>query len=145
MVAIQTFNSNTMLINLSNHHSSKWEADQGKAAQKQFQTVLDVAFPAVDPRASVDEVSELALDYASQCLDIIDRFQGSDNPVTGILLAGESTFVLRFVALWRKMKPANATPVPIVCATSERISEDLGNGQKKVTFAFCQFRELSID
>ncbi len=40
-------------INLTNHPSTKWGADQ-LAAAKKYGNIVDIPFPAVDPEASSD-------------------------------------------------------------------------------------------
>jgi hypothetical protein len=54
---------------------------------------------------------------------------------------GETSFVLLFAREWGGVGDDDH-PAPIVVSTTERVVEDLGNGQKKATFRFVAFREL---
>ena len=47
-------------INLSNHPSAAWGADQ-LAAAAQYGTIVDVPFPNIDPTLSTEEVLRLVV------------------------------------------------------------------------------------
>ena len=76
-----------MLINFTNHPSALWSAEQQAAAQR-YGTVVDLAFPAIDPAADEAALDSLATVYADHILHL--------NP-DAVLCQGECTFVYRVV------------------------------------------------
>ena len=56
-----------MLLNLSNHPSSGWDAAQLNAA-RDFGGVVDWPFPAVAPEADEGEIGRLADEYCARVL-----------------------------------------------------------------------------
>ncbi|MEE9374631.1 MAG: hypothetical protein V3V00_16370 [Saprospiraceae bacterium] len=120
-----------MLINLSNHPSTKWSAPQKKAAQDQFGQVIDHAFPHIPPAWTMDEV----VTKAKEILNEIKTKYHSDTAYV-ILIAGEQSFVVAMVDLCRQEE--------ITCynATSDRIVTENSDGSKNVKFEFIKFRKL---
>ena len=76
-----------MFINFSNHPHAQWSAEQTAAAQR-YGTVVDLAFPAIDPAADEAALDSLATVYADHILHL--------NP-DAVLCQGECTFVYRVV------------------------------------------------
>jgi hypothetical protein len=122
-----------LFVNLSNHPSDKWSKEQLAAAQG-LGTVVDLPFPAVDPADSKEEIVKLAASYLAKVNELADDLGIDDVNNITVAIQGEFTFTHNFVVL------AADEYIKCVAATSQRISIDLGNGEKKVGFAFNQFR-----
>ena len=116
-----------MLINLSNHPSSKWNSEQTEAAQR-YGEIVDLPFPAVAPDGDEAYLSALVEDYAQRVAGM-----ANGEPVT-VHLMGEMTFTCAMVVRLREMG------IECVAATTERIVEENEAGQKTTTFSFVQFR-----
>ena len=58
-----------MFINFSNHPYALWSAEQQAAAQR-YGTVVDLAFPAIDPAADETALDSLATVYADHILHL---------------------------------------------------------------------------
>jgi hypothetical protein len=114
-----------MLLNLSNHPSDRWSEKQKNVAIEQYGTIKDLPFPNVPPEATSDEVLQLAEVYEAKIRQA--------NP-TAVHLMGEMTFTF---ALVQKLKTAG---IPCVASTSQRETEELPDGTKKVRFQFVRFR-----
>ncbi|NOU45544.1 MAG: CRISPR-associated protein [Bacteroidales bacterium] len=119
-----------MLLNLSNHPFENWETAQKEAALKQFGSVVDIPFPAVDPAINTEAVIRLCTEYLSQC---ISKFGKLLQPMDAIHITGEHCFVFQFVTL------AKAHCIPCVCATTNRLVTYKDN-IKVPGFQFIQFR-----
>jgi hypothetical protein len=142
-----------MLINLTNHPSSSWAPAQREAAMSRYGEIVDLAFPSISPTASRADVAKLAQEYVSTCSALLpDPYSHRPGcpavadgdctcPRDAIHLMGETSFVLLFARAWGGVGDDDA-PVPIVVSTTERVVEDIGGGQRKVTFTFVAFREL---
>ena len=76
-----------MFINFSNHPYALWSAEQQAAAQR-YGTVVDLAFPAIDPAADEAALDSLATVYADHILHLSPD---------AVLCQGECTFVYRVV------------------------------------------------
>ena len=123
----------TMLINLSNHPSTKWsEAQLSTAAQ--YGAIIDMAFPNIDPLLDTEEVRDLAKHYFTKIEDIRQAHR-ADVPVH---LMGESTFVYCLVDLLKMHGYA------VFASTTERVVvesiEPDGSTKKEVLFRFVRFR-----
>lgn len=127
-----------MFINFTHEPSQFWIKEQVAAANA-FGPIVDIPLPIIDPYETVERISELASDYVSHIQDEL-RNGPSGQKGHAILLAGEYTFLTRFLSLWRKMRPAQhimmSAPVRIVCLVTGRVGD---------VYKFVQFRELSID
>lgn len=113
-----------MLINLSNHPSSKWSKEQKETANQQYGIIEDMEFPQINPHWSVDDVQMLAIQYA----DDIEK----EKPVA-VHLMGELTFCFELASLLK------VKGILCIASTTERVAEDKGD-QKISTFKFVQFR-----
>lgn len=117
-----------MFINLTNHSSKNWSADQLSAAT-QYGDVEDFPFPDISPKASAEDV----LSLAQLTIEKISEYEPEC-----VLCQGEFTFVYEAVRLMRSRN------IHVVAACSERkVDENIQNGEtvKTVTFKFCGFRE----
>ena len=121
-----------MLINLSNHESSRWSEKQRQAAAQLFGEVQDFPFPPVDPAATLPQLIELAQSYLQSCLFMIPV---AALPTSAVHVMGEMTFVYQFVKL------AAATDLRCVASTTERIAVDKPEGGKISEFRFVAFRD----
>ena len=117
-----------MLINLTNHPSTQWSAEQQEAA-KAFGVIVDLPFPNVDPDGDESYISDLADDYLSRILALADG-----KPVT-VHLMGEMNFT---AALLQRLHQQR---ISCVAATTQRIVKELPDGTKNATFQFVQFRK----
>ncbi len=116
-----------MLLNLSNHPFSNWPPNQLQAALKQYDSIQDMDFPAIDPGWSEDEAVQLAEKYYCK-IRKMDPFPAA------VHLMGELTFTF---ALVQKLKAAG---IPCVASTTERIIKFEQDGTKNSTFHFVRFR-----
>lgn len=113
------------LLNLSNHPSDSWPADQRKAARTAYGKVADLPFPHIDPAWDQNKLGALAQHYYEEVR--------ARRPAA-VHLMGEMTFTY---ALVQKLKAAG---IPCLASTTERLVRE-ENGQKIVQFCFVQFRE----
>lgn len=116
-----------MFINLSNHPSCKFTADQMTAA-KTFGDIVDVPFPNVAPYATAMEVDAMA---AQKVSEIIYQY----GTKCTIHVMGELTFCHSFV------KYAKARNIRCISSTTERIAIDNPDGSKTSVFKFATFRD----
>lgn len=118
-----------IFINHTNHPSGRWSAEQKTAAQF-YGEVLDIPFPAVDAKATPEEVAALVEDNLKIILSM--------KPVA-VLCQGEFTYTF---ALVERLKSLG---FKVLAATSERVAttEILPDGSSRQisTFRFVQFRE----
>lgn len=121
-----------MLVNLSNHVSSKWSNKQLCEAQK-YGTVIDIQFPNIDPTASKAEIYRLADDYLNRIMPLV-RSENTTHDETTVHVMGEMTFVHAFVTR------AEQFNIKCIASTTQRVVEELPDGKKTVTFEFVQFR-----
>lgn len=119
-----------MLINLSNHPSSRWSTDQTRAAADYGET-MDLPFPSVDPWWTVEEVEQIADLYVEKVLNLLK----SQNPAPrGVHIMGELTLCFALI------KRLQERGISCIASTTERLSVD--NGSTRVSeFRFCRFRE----
>lgn len=117
-----------MLINLSNHPSSKWSEAQTQSAH-QYGDIVDLPFPKVDPKGDETDVVNLAEEYFQKVLDL-----ANGTNVT-VHLMGEMTLTYALVQRLQK--------IGIVCvaSTTQRVSIDLPDGRQESVFKFVKFRK----
>lgn len=119
-----------MLLNLTNHPSKNWNADQLRAAVEEWETVRDFPFPVVRPEWDGGEVARCADTVAEEALAL--------NP-DAILCQGEMTLCFALVRRFQQKK------IPVVAAASTReVAETVqsdGSTRKEAVFHFVQFRE----
>lgn len=116
-----------MLINLSNHPSTKWTDTQCDTAKKQYGKVVDIPFPRIPPEATKEEIEQLTEMYAGQ----IQKVAGVE--ATTVHLMGEMTFTYMLVNKLRE------EGVLCIASTTNRTVEER-DGKKIVQFNFVQFR-----
>ena len=118
-----------IFINHTNHPSTRWSDEQLSAARA-YGEIFDMAFPAVNPNATAEEVRELARRNAEKILEL---------EPAAVLCQGEFNYTFAMV---ERLKNLGVT---VVAATSERIviSEILPDGSTRQisTFRFVQLRE----
>lgn len=117
-----------MLINLSNHPSSKWNKEQTEAAKRQFGEIIDLPFPAVAPDGDENYIAALADEYCNKVIEL-----AGDAPVT-VHLMGEMTLTF---ALVNSLADKGVT---CVASTTERIVKEIDDDHKDVVFQFVRFR-----
>ena len=118
-----------MLLNLTNHPYSQWDDNHKQAANK-YGDCIDLPFPPINPDGDEEYIDNLANEY----LDKILELKAEQDAEVTVHLMGEMTFSF---ALVEKLK---SNGIPCIASTSERVSQDLGNGQKEITFKFIRFR-----
>lgn len=116
-----------MLINLSNHPSTKWSDEQLLAA-KEYGEVTDLPFPDIDPDGDEADVCRLVDEYEEKIKDI-----AADYDVT-IHVMGEMNFTYSFV------KRMQGLGIKCVASTTKRIVKELNSGEKITRFQFVRFR-----
>lgn len=116
-----------MLINLSNHPSSKWPANQLAQAAIHGE-IVDIPFPQVSPEGDFAYIQQLAEEYLSQILEL------TKDKTTTVHLMGEMNFTYCLVDLLREHG------IPCVASTTQRNVVESADGQKVSVFQFVQFR-----
>lgn len=121
-----------MLLNLSNHPKEKWDSAQRAAAERQFGAVEDLLFPALDPHASLEEITRIANNHAQKCVAMFSQ-STTDKP-NAVHAMGEYTFVYQF------LKKLESLGISCVASTTERVTQKNPDGSKTSVFRFVQFR-----
>lgn len=118
-----------MLINLSNHPSNTWTKDQKSEAKIRFGDVIDIKFPIVDPRATVEQVVQLGKETLFNAIR-----QYHLNPKDDVVfhVMGEATFCHYFIKYGLKLG------FKFVVSTTERYD----GFENRYNFRFISFREL---
>lgn len=116
-----------MLINLSNHPSTKWTPQQKEIALKNYESILDLPFPHIDPSLTLDQVRLLAEEYYLK----IRKEAAQTNATVHVM--GEMTFTHQLLLLLKE------NGIPAVASTTNRIVTEKDN-KKIVQFEFVQFR-----
>ncbi|MDR2292872.1 MAG: CRISPR-associated protein [Prevotellaceae bacterium] len=117
-----------MLINLSNHPSSTWQAAQLDAAAV-YGEVTDISFPDIDPNGNEIYIQSLCEEYFEKICQIM---QGEKATVH---IMGEITFTHKLVNILQ------AKGVKCIASTTERMVNDAENSVKEVLFVFSRFRK----
>lgn len=119
-----------MLLNLSNHPSSKWSEKQLSAAKEEYEEITDMSFPAVSTNDSHEHVQSTAENLVRTIVDM--------NP-DAVMCQGEFTLTYAIVSLLKERG------IKVISACSERNSRERvtpdGKTEKIVTFDFVRFRE----
>lgn len=131
-----------MFLNLSNHPSNQWSAEQREAALALSQAlnegyddftvdIDDMPFPNIPPTASTQEVANLA----ESC---VQRISSSYmHQVTIVHVMGEMTFVVAVV------RALQGRGFDCVASTTERQTIEHPDGSKTSQFKFIQFRHYA--
>jgi len=116
-------------VNLSNHPSCRWSGAQLAAAEA-LGRIVDIPFPAIDPAATTEDVSNLAQEMLQQLLAL-------DAAV--VMVQGEYTFTYQMIRL------LEARGIRAVAAGSRRITreetDETGKSIKTSEFLFEGFRD----
>jgi hypothetical protein len=120
-----------MLLNLSNHPSSKWSNEQLVAA-KQFGGIVDMQFPEVNPMGDEKYINQLAIDYLHKVKEL------ACNGIVTVHIMGEMTYTYALVNMLLNEN------IDCIASTTERIVNEFGNGQKQATFRFVRFRNYIL-
>ncbi|QQS28009.1 MAG: CRISPR-associated protein [Sphingobacteriales bacterium] len=117
-----------MLLNLSNHPSANWSAEQTEAAISNWGSVEDMPFPQIPPEWETYEVEQLVEEYYVKITKLYPM---------AVHLMGELTFCFALVA---KLQQAG---ISCVAATTLRNTIDKPDGTKIANFRFIKFRSFS--
>ncbi len=118
-----------MLINLSNHPSNRWQAEQIQAANALYGSVVDIPFPEVPPMATKEEVVRMA----ESCVKNIGQTAAPAEATVHVM--GEMTLTYAMVTLLKNMGYC------CVASTTVREVFEEEPGKKTVLFKFTRFRE----
>ena len=118
-----------VFVNLSNHPSADWSEEQKKAALV-YGGIIDVPFPSVPSSCSDKAMQKLA----DKAIGAVTKAAYPAREVT-MHVMGEMTLTYRIV---NKLK---ARGIRCLASTSDRVANDLGNGEKISQFHFVEFRE----
>lgn len=117
-----------MLINLTNHPSSRW-SDKQKAAAEVYGEIVDMPFPVIDEAGDEKYIATLADEYLNKIVNL------SDTQSVVVHLMGEQTFSY---ALIKRLRERGIT---CVASTTKRIVKEEVPGKKsEVIFQFERFR-----
>lgn len=117
-----------MFLNLSNHPSANWSAEQTEAAKRLYGEIVDLPFPDVAPDGDEEYITALADEYCSKVLEY------ARTQTVTVHLMGEMT--LTFALLQR----LHAHGISCVASTTRRETVEK-NGMKISNFKFVRFRE----
>ena len=120
----------SVFINLTNHPSATWEADQLAAAEL-LGRVIDILFPMVSPDATTDEVHQLADLLVADVLLTAETAQATAT----VHVMGEHTLTHALIV---RLKEKG---IKCVASTTERNTIMLPDGKRLTDFKFVQFRE----
>jgi hypothetical protein len=116
-----------MLLNISNHPSSKWSFKQFDIATQKYTKVTDLPFPDIPPQWDIHTTKDLALIYFEKISAMV--------PVPiAVHIMGEFSFTFTLVTLLKE------SGIACLASTSKRIVKE-ENGIKLSTFEFVRFRE----
>lgn len=121
-----------MLINLSNHPSANWNAEQKKAAETEFGQIVDLTFPNIQPEADLNDVKNLANQYVIKVKELL---KDAPNGSGVVHIMGEHTFIFNIL---ERLKLLN---IRAVASTTERKAYEDGNGNTISKFRFVRFRD----
>jgi hypothetical protein len=114
-----------IFLNLSNHPSSGWSDTQKNAARELAPELVDLDFPWVEPEMSLDELEK----NATKIVDA--ELPGG---VSHAMIQGEFTMTTLLV------KALQAKGIRCYAATTQRVTDDEGEGLQRSLFRFVQFR-----
>jgi hypothetical protein len=121
-------------INYSNHPYNTWSPEQRAAATANYSKVIDRAFPHIDPKMPINKMGDLLGREYEALIDLINEHSIEGEDYCAVHIMGEQSFCYNMVELLHEQG------IRCYVSTTERISEDKGDGQKTTTFKFCQFR-----
>lgn len=121
-----------MLLNLSNHPSSKWPQTQHRTAIEQYREIKDMPFPQIPPNVDTHGVRRIVEEYEGYIREI-----AAEKSRLTVHLMGELTFTHLLV------NRLQAAGIPCVASTAERIIIEEANGKKVSQFNFIRFRNYA--
>jgi len=121
-----------MLINISNHPSSKWSKEQIDAAKNIYGSIVDFKFPEISPFLDLTTVTGIAEEHLVRIKNINIQSKDENNAVH---IMGEFTFTFILLEMLKRNN------IHSVASTTDRgdVIED-GKGNKISKFNFIQFR-----
>ncbi len=122
-----------MLLNFSNHPSTKWFKNQLQEAVKLYGSVADFAFPIVPPEASEKQIDCLVMEYFKKIMEYYDQSANKDHN-SAVHIQGEFTFSFRLVYLLK------SNDIECIASTTYRDVVE-SNGEKISVFRFVRFRK----
>lgn len=122
------------IINYSNHPWASWSVEQKAAATAKYAKVIDKAFPAVPPAATIAELEELLETELMEIFALIAEHTPSGADYCDVHIMGEQSFCFNII------EALHEEGIRCYVSTSARISQELPNGEKLVKFNFVQFR-----
>ena len=122
-----------MLINLSNHPSSKWDVKQLNEANLLFGTVQDESFPNIPPDWDMEQVETLAREYFEK-IKSIEKKTGAK---PAIHITGELVFCFLLIQMLLH------DGFRCITSTTERIVKE-ENNVKITVFNFIKFRNYKL-
>ncbi len=121
-----------MLINLTNHPSSRW-CEKQKAAAEVYGEIVDLPFPVIDETGDETYIKELVEEYFQRIMKL------SEGREVFVHLMGEMTFSFALVALLLR------NGVVCLASTTKRIVKtDAMGTNKEVVFQFERFRRFEL-
>ena len=121
-----------MFINFTNHPSSLWDEEQTNAA-RQYGEIVDILFPAIDPKAPKKEISLLTDKY-------VEDIQKKASPKECVVhVQGEQTFCYSLI------QKLQSLGYRCLASCTERIVHINEAGEKVSSFRFAGFREYNSD
>lgn len=120
-----------MLINLSNHPKDKWDEKQLSTALRKYNSIVDLPFPLISPKANTNHIIAKAKVYLDKIINLIKSSSDKNNAVH---LMGEFTFVYNLTNLLKQKG------VSVIVSTSDRLVTEKDN-KKIAIFNFVKFRE----
>ena len=131
---ISLMHPDPMLLNLSNHPTSTWQAHQLALAQQQYSRVQDLPFPSIDPSATEADLKDLAQLYLQKIQQIRGQYA---KECFAVHIMGELTFAFLLVQ--------HLQALGITCIASTTLRQTQQKDQRKIsTFQFVQFRSYPM-
>jgi hypothetical protein len=124
----------TGFINYSNHPLASWSAEQRAAAEAKYTKVVDKAFPAVPPAATMAELEGLLATELAALFVLIEANTPASAPYCDVHIMGEQSFCFNII------EALHEEGIRCFVSTSARNTQELPNGEKLVQFKFVQFR-----
>lgn len=126
-----------ILINLSNHPSSKWDKKQ----KEEWDTIIDIPFPNIPAEMDIFGVADLVNEYEHKLVKITKGFSYEE---FFVMLQGEFTFCY---ILWESLKHVYVNFVWHICipTTERKVHEkqrEDGTVEKITVFEFVRWRIL---
>lgn len=124
----------TGFINYSNHPWASWSVEQKAAAEAKYTKVVDKAFPAVPPAATIAELEALLASELADVFALIEANTPMGAAYCDVHIMGEQSFCFSAI------EALHEEGIRCYVSTSAHISQELPNGEKLAKFNFVQFR-----